>query len=247
MPIYETLGRPPGAHPAFRSLRSPSEETRSALLSLALPKQLRQPCDVGGNPPRLLRQYLRLQSMPPTGWLSQKKNKPGECEAAAKQDGPVPHIKAKKSAVRHDRDELRHEPTSRNRALPPRRALSGQEHGYYMLNWLIRCLHSAALAWRRVFHRRHPVSRRQLVFVAVRSFGRDARRGFCGGSFRPPRLAVFASGLHKASSILEPFLRSPLRSTLPRQASQVSSHPLGARHRNLTNPTTHRQTPVAQL
>jgi hypothetical protein len=24
--------------------------------------------------------------------------------------------------------------------------LSGQEHGYYVLNWLIHCLHSAALA-----------------------------------------------------------------------------------------------------
>jgi hypothetical protein len=42
---------------------------------------------------------------PPTGWLSQKKDKPGEGEAAAEQDGPVPHIKAKKSTVRHDGDE----------------------------------------------------------------------------------------------------------------------------------------------
>jgi hypothetical protein len=41
---------------------------------------------------------------------------------------------------------LRHEPAFRNQALPPRRALSGQEHGYYVLNWLIHCLHGAALA-----------------------------------------------------------------------------------------------------
>ena len=40
------------------------------------------------------------------GWLRQKKDKPGEGEAAAEQDGPVPHIKAKKSTVRHDGDEL---------------------------------------------------------------------------------------------------------------------------------------------
>jgi hypothetical protein len=54
------------------------------------------------------------------GRLSQKKNKPGECKAAAKQDGPVPHIKAKKSAVRLDWDELRHEPTSESGpATPP--------------------------------------------------------------------------------------------------------------------------------
>jgi hypothetical protein len=43
---------------------------------------------------------------PPTGWLSQKKDKPGEGEAAAEKDGPVPHIKTKKSTVRHDGDEL---------------------------------------------------------------------------------------------------------------------------------------------
>jgi hypothetical protein len=86
--------------------------------------------------------------------------------------------------------------------------------------------------------------------AAVRSFGRDVRRGFGGGLFRrgpirPPRLAVSASGLHKASGLLKPFLRSarrsPLRSTLSRQASQVPPHPLGTRHRNLTNRTTHRQ------
>jgi hypothetical protein len=44
---------------------------------------------------------------------------------------------------------------------------------------------------------------------------------------------------------LKPFLRRPrrraFRSTLPRQAGQVPPHLLGARHRKLTNPTTHRQ------
>jgi hypothetical protein len=73
------------------------------------------------------------------------------------------------------------------------------------------------------------------------------RRGFCGGFFcsDPSRLAVFASSLNKASSPLKPFLCSPLRGTLSRQASQVPPHPLGARHRNFANPTTHRKTPVA--
>jgi hypothetical protein len=69
---------------------------------------------------------------------------------------------------------------------------------------------------------------------------------FCGAFFlQRPRLAVFASGLHKACSLLKPFLRSPLRGALPRQASQVLPHPLGARHRNFANPTIHRKTPVA--
>jgi hypothetical protein len=76
------------ALPSGANVRSPS-----ALPWLALPEQLRQPGD-GSDPPRLLRQCLRLQSTPPTGWLSQKKNKPGECKAAAEQDGPIPHIKA---------------------------------------------------------------------------------------------------------------------------------------------------------
>jgi len=78
--------------------------------------------------------------------------------------------------------------------------------------------------------------------VMVRSSGRDVRRRFCSGlfrrgPFRPP------SGLQKASSPLEPFLRSTrrsaLRSTRSRHASQIPPHSLNANRCNLTN--THRQ------
>jgi hypothetical protein len=42
----------------------------------------------------------RLAASEFSGRLSQKKDKPTECEPAAEQDGPVPFIKAKKSALR---------------------------------------------------------------------------------------------------------------------------------------------------
>jgi hypothetical protein len=37
-------------------------------------------------------------------WLSQKKDKPGKCEAPAEQDGPIPQIETKKSAIRCTRN-----------------------------------------------------------------------------------------------------------------------------------------------
>jgi hypothetical protein len=38
--------------------------------------------------------------------LGQKKDKPGECTAAADEDGPVPDIQAKKSSIRRAGHEL---------------------------------------------------------------------------------------------------------------------------------------------
>jgi hypothetical protein len=81
--------------------------------------------------------------------------------------------------------------------------------------------------------------------IRARCAPRIWRRPFSPRPDPPSAPRGLCDGLHKASSLLKPFLRSarrsPLRSTLSRQASQVPPHPFGTRHRNLTNPTTHRQ------
>jgi hypothetical protein len=52
-------------------------------------------------------------------WLIQQKYKSGKCETA-EQDRPVPPIETEKSAARRNRNELRHELTSRKSARHPK-------------------------------------------------------------------------------------------------------------------------------